>query len=62
MMAQEDEEAFLDRRRREEETKALQSSCMVRSVHEDLAELYAERSGEAAGETIALKKLLDRLP
>lgn len=62
MIAPEDEESFLVRRRQEEEAKAARSSCMVRSAHEDLAELYAERSDEAAKETAQLNRMLDRLP
>lgn len=61
MDLQEDEEAFLRRRMSEEEAKAAQSSCLVRSAHEDLAELYEERGAAAAKETAALKRILDRL-
>ena len=57
MIAQEDEEAFVRRRIQEEEANAARSSCLVRSAHEDLAELYQERGAAAAEETAALRRL-----
>ena len=61
-MTEEDEEAFLHRRIEEEEAKAAQSSCLVRSSHEDLAELYQERIVAAADEAAALSAILARVP
>ena len=61
MGSPEDEETFLRRRITEEEAKAAQSSCLVRSAHEDLAELYGERSSLAAREAAALASILGDL-
>ncbi|WP_294391570.1 hypothetical protein [uncultured Sphingomonas sp.] len=61
MQAYEDEEAFLKRRTEEERRKMTETSCMVRSVHQDLVELYEERSEVARADTAALEALADKI-
>ncbi len=62
MAMDEDDQAFLHRRAEEERARMQATSCMVRSVHEELVELYEEREQAAEAETIALEGLLKRLP
>ena len=57
MAGAESEEAFLHRRAAEERRRMDETSCMVRSVHEELAEGYEERGHAARAEGDALRDL-----
>lgn len=54
----ESDEAYLRRRAGEERQQMVETSCMVRSVHEELAEGYEERLEEAAAVTADLEALI----
>jgi len=43
----EDDRSYFTRREAEERAKARDTSCMVSSVHRDLADLYAMQLGKA---------------
>lgn len=57
----EDEQAFLLRRIDEEKARIARSSCLVRAVHEEMAELYEDRAEEAEATTHDLEALLAQL-
>ena len=61
MQLDEDEEAFLKRRAADERQKMAETSCIVRSVHDEMLELYEERLADAEAETAALRALTDRI-
>ncbi|MDO6414117.1 hypothetical protein Q4F19_06970 [Sphingomonas sp. BIUV-7] len=49
------------RRADEERQKVAETSCMVRSVHEELLETYEAHAAEAAGQSEAINALLDTI-
>jgi hypothetical protein len=53
----ESDEAYLRRRAGEERQQMAETSCMVRSVHEELAEEYEQRLRDAASVTASLEAL-----
>jgi hypothetical protein len=57
----ESEEGFLLRRAAGERRKIAETSCMVRSVHEELLETYEERLKEAEAGTAALQAIVRRI-
>ena len=61
MLPGEDEEAFLKRRLEDERQKMAETSCVVRGVHDELADLYEDRLAEAEAETRALEALTARI-
>jgi hypothetical protein len=54
----EDDAAFAQRRAVEERQQIAKSSCMVRSVHEELLEAYEDRAAAGADEPAALDAML----
>jgi hypothetical protein len=57
----ESDEAFTRRRAAEERLKIAETSCMVRSVHEELLETYQDRAVASAGDAAAIDALLHRI-
>jgi Rad3-related DNA helicase len=58
---QEDDDTFTRRRVEEERRKTAETSCMVRSVHEDLLESYEDRAAAAIAASATLEGLLDQI-
>jgi len=57
----EDEASFMLRRAEDERRKIAASSCVVRSVHEDLLEAYEERAAVEDKKAAELADLLSRV-
>jgi hypothetical protein len=57
----ESDEAYLRRRADEERQQMAETSCMVRSVHEEFAEEYEERLQAAEEVTASLESLAKRV-